>query len=95
MPGTDARNPANSNGAHAPTHSVTQAECCELCVKDAHCTAYVYGTDGDTESGNGQNCWPLTHTGGTKPVANRVLGLVGDGKPQPKQQQVLEYPPEH
>ena len=63
-----------------PKGTISQSECCDACVKDTTCSAYVWATDGVQESG--YQCFTLQSTNGTAHRPSRVVGLVGPQTPQ-------------
>eukprot|EP01050_Picozoa_sp_SAG11_P010128 SAG11_NODE_998_length_6237_cov_22.378299_4_plen_957_part_00 len=76
---TDAGVGAQRAATMPPKGNLSQASCCEYCVADPTCSAYVWATDGVQQSG--YSCWLLQSTGGTRRSASRILGLVGAQKP--------------
>ena len=89
MLGTDAGVDAERAATMPPKGNLSQASCCDYCIADPTCSAYVWATDGIQQSG--YSCWLLRSTAGTRQSASRVLGLIGSQTPVSSSSSSTQY----
>lgn len=79
-PDTDQTGAAHSRGYDNGTHTGDAGACCALCesLTPAVCDSWVFDTSGT----QGPDCWPCIGTSGSRPAANRTLGLIDSGPPR-------------